>query len=247
MTDIVKLHDFHNGASLVRLSARLLLTYPTWKGNRILDREHVNSIKNAMEMAGTDCKSLDSGYHIIICTEVDADNKPIVQRYLIDGQHRREVVAQMLEPVDDFPVVAIEKYVTSEIEAIMYFNCINNTKPIHFKEDPTQIANRYLMALMEAFPKKLKLFRTGRTTRPFMNCDDLRKELIKYIDDLAKIPEKLFVTRVKEINGIAVRELEVGLAMYNSSKDHSIKEKAVKLGFALAVDNKMKWLSTACI
>ena len=121
------LHVYNDGSKLLKMSAKELISIPIWKGNRILDTAHAEHIKAAI---GSDVKKLDSNYCIIQYTEPNADGVPVIQRYLIDGQHRASVVRDffrdtLCEP--DFFVTVREKGVESESDAVDYFNAINNT------------------------------------------------------------------------------------------------------------------------
>jgi len=247
MADTKVLHTFNDGSRLVRYSVQQLISLPVWKGNRILDRDHVDNIKNAMLANNTPVSELDSGYRIIVIREEGMGGKIVEEKYIIDGQHRRAVLIEMLNLCQDFQVVATEKRVNSETEAIEYFNRINTVKPIQLDEDPRMIINRYMSALMKAMDSRGKLFRSMRTTRPFMDCEDLRKALDPYVNSLKKIPVDQFVKKVKEINERLLREIEIELALGSQHrvKDKGIKESAIAKKFALAVDKKMKWINDA--
>ena len=141
------------------MSALALIRIPIWKGNRIIDLEHVKNIKESIDYKAY---LLDSGYKTIQYDEIDESNKPVKKTYLIDGQHRISVVSDYFEHVQDtkdFLVTVTEIRVESEADAIEYFNKINNVKPIQFKEDPNLIVNKYLQRLINSYPVKSKLFR----------------------------------------------------------------------------------------
>lgn len=237
------LHIYSDGSKLYKMSALTLIRIPIWKGNRIIDLEHVKNIKESIE-----CKAylLDSGYKTIQYDEIDENNKPVKKTYLIDGQHRISVVADYFENVKDpkdFPLTVTEIRVDSELEAIEYFNKINNVKPIQFREDPNLIVNKYLQRLIASYPIKSKLFRNGATKRPYLSVEKFREALVKKVDNLKKISIEKFIKECKHINTKFIQELEI-MSLNDKNKEINIIKKILELEFALAWDDKFKWLDT---
>jgi hypothetical protein len=237
------LHTYSDGSKLLKMSASALMRIPIWKGNRIIDLEHVKNIKESINYKAY---FLDSGYKTIQYNEIDENNKPIKKTYLIDGQHRISVVADYFENVQDakdFQVTVTEIYVDSEADAIEYFNKINNVKPIQFKEDPNLIVNKYLQRLIVSYPVKSKLFRNGITKRPYLSVDKFREALIKKVDNLKKISIEKFIKECKTTNTKIIQELEIR-SLNEKEKELKIITKMLELEFALAWDDKFKWLDT---
>jgi len=145
------LHTFSDKSILKRISAKTLVGIPVWRGNRHIDMNHVNQIKNDI---GDDIQKLDKTvFHVVIYNE---DNK--LQKYLVDGQHRKSVIQSYFEEnfcIPDFDVLVIEKKVEDESEAIEYFNTINNVKPQH-DDDINNMVNKYIKALEDKFNKDKK-------------------------------------------------------------------------------------------
>lgn len=236
-------HIYNDGSKLFKMSALALIRIPIWKGNRIIDLEHVKNIKESVEQKAF---LLDSGYKTIQYDEMDENNKPVKKTYLIDGQHRISVVADYFENTQDskdFSVTVTEIRVDSEVEAIEYFNRINNVKPIQFKEDPNLIVNKYLQRLITSFPIKSKLFRNGATKRPYLSVDKFREALVKKVDSLKKISIEKFIKECKIINTKFIQELEIR-SLNEKDKEIKIITKIIELQFALAWDDKFKWLDT---
>lgn len=237
------LHIYSDGSKLFKMSALALTRIPIWKGNRIIDLEHVKNIKESVDYKAY---LLDSGYKTIQYDEIDENNKPVKKTYLIDGQHRISVVLDYFENVQDakdFSVTITEIRVDSEVEAIEYFNKINNVKPIQFKEDPNLIVNKYLQRLMMNYPVKSKLFRNGATKRPYLSIDKFREALIKKVDNLKKISIEKFIKECKTTNTKIIQELEIR-SLNDKEKELKIITKILELDFALAWDDKFKWLDT---
>jgi hypothetical protein len=235
------LHIYSDGSKLFKMSALVLVRIPIWKGNRIIDIRHVKNIKESVE---NKAYLLDYGYKTIQYDEIDENNKPIKKTYIIDGQHRISVVSDYFENIKDakdFAVTVTEIRVDSELEAIEYFNKINNVKPIQFKEDPNLIVNKYLQRLIETYPAKLKLFRNGITKRPYLAIDKFREALVKRVDNLKKNSIEKFIKECKITNLKIIQELEI--RSYNENeKEIKIINKMIELDFALAWDDKFKWL-----
>ena len=235
------LYTYSDSSKLYKMSALTLCRIPIWKGNRIIDLEHVKNIK---ESINSNVCLLESGYKTIQYDEVDESDKPIRKTYLIDGQHRISVVSNYFENINDakdFEITVTEIRVDSEIEAIEYFNKINNVKPIQFKEDPNLIVNKYLLRLIASFPVKSKLFRNGATKRPYLSVDKFRETLIKKVDNLKKISIEKFIKECKITNILIIQELEIR-SLNEKEKELKIIKKILELEFALAWDDKFKWL-----
>lgn len=235
------LYTYSDGSKLYKMSALTLCRIPIWKGNRIIDLEHVTNIKNSIN---SDVTLLDSGYKTIQYDEIDECDKPIKKTYLIDGQHRISVVSNYFETnnnAKDFEITVTEIRVDSESEAIEYFNKINNVKPIQYNEDPKLIVNKYLQRLINSFHIKSKLFRNGATKRPYLSVDKFREILIKKVDNLKKISIEKFIKECKITNSRIIQELEIR-SLNNSDKEIKIINKILELEFALAWDDKFKWL-----
>lgn len=235
------IHTYSDGSKLFKMSALSLIRIPVWKGNRIIDLNHVKNIKESI-----DNKSyfLDSGYKTIQYDELDENNKPVKKTYIIDGQHRISVVSDYFETIQDakdFIVTVTEIRVDSELEAIEYFNKINNVKPIQFKEDPNLIVNKYIQRLIASYPAKLKLFRNGATKRPYLSVDKFRDILTKKVDNLKKISIEKFIKECKLMNTKIIQELEIR-SLNDKEKELKIITKILEIDFALAWDDKFKWL-----
>ena len=121
------LHTFSDRSILKKIKAKELVGIQVWKGNRFIDAEHVNNIKLAI---GDRIQNLDSTIFRVV-TYKDPNNSN-EQKYLVDGQHRQEVIKKYYNEfyleafTTNFDVLIHEKTVDSEAEAIEYFNAINN-------------------------------------------------------------------------------------------------------------------------
>lgn len=238
------LHTYHDGSKLYKISARALLQVPIWKGNRIIDLTHVANIKKSVQ---NNVMLLDSGYKTIQYMEHDQDNKPIMKTYVIDGQHRLSVIGSYFETepnANDFFVTMTQIKVDSEADVIDYFNKINNVKPIQFEEDPKLLVNRYLQAVMNHCNKNtmnVKLIRSGGTKRPYLSLDRFREVLEKKVHELKNIPVNKFVSDCMKMNDCIVSQLKTDV-FEKRNKDCKLIEKMIQLEFALAWDDKYRWV-----
>jgi hypothetical protein len=244
------LHKYNDGSHLFTMSARSLSQMPIWKGNRIIDLSHVQQIKDTIQGR---VYLLDSGYKIIkynddsdILEEGSKTTASMIQSFIIDGQHRIMVLKDYFETatfrdIDDFQVTVTEIRVDSEADAIDYFNRINNTRPIRFEEDINLIINRYIERVIKEFSPKMKLFRTSATKRPFLSVDKFREALQKRADKIKLIPLESFVEQCKSINRSTIQELEIR-SLNEKDKEIKMIQKMIELEFALAWDDKFRWL-----
>jgi hypothetical protein len=238
------LHTYNDSSQLFKTTIQEILRIPIWKGNRIMDTDHVKRLSSEI----ADLKSLDSGYHTIVYDDVDAAGNIVQERFLIDGQHRVAVIKQRLQTVSelmndlvpgnseeiDFEVTFKEKRVSSETEAIQYFNTLNNAKPIQYEYDTNLTLNMVLQALEKEYNKDPKnpLIRQGKTRRPYLNVDDVRKALTPYASKIT--PPKLgkFMAAVREWN----------TATSKQGFESSVAKNCARLGFFLAYDPKLPWV-----
>lgn len=238
------LHRLHDGSTLKVIQAKELIMLPVWKGNRTMNKEHANQIRNAI---GSAVELLDSGYRIVNYDEQDATGRLVRQSYIIDGQHRQHVLKEhFLDNLceNDFPVVVQEKDVESEADAIAYFNAINNVRPQKWRTDPALLVNQYIAELEKRFnTKATKCIRQGTTCRPYLSVDRLRETLKAHAAKLEQEPAKiqLFVQKVVDLNTSLVAS--ASLRVLENNKDSKYWERAADVKFMLAVDPKMKWVA----
>jgi hypothetical protein len=96
---------------------------------------------------------------------------------------------------------------------------------------------------MASYPVKLKLFRTGATKRPYLAVDKFREALLKKVDNLKKISIEKFIKECKTTNTKIIQELEIR-SLNDKEKELKLITKILELDFALAWDDKFKWLDT---
>lgn len=234
------LYTYSDGSHLFKMSARALVQIPIWKGNRILDKQHVENIKNAID---NKIQTLDSGFRIIQYQENDQESgESIKKSTVIDGQHRHSIIRDYFNTnplAKDFQITVTELQVDSEEDAIEYFNKINNVKPIQYELDDNLLINKFVLKLCEAFPKSKNLIRQTTTRRPYLSSDKLRESLKKYMLELRKTTPDQFTKKALKINEDTLKELTT---FTSSHKEYTMVKKCIELKFALAWENQCKWV-----
>lgn len=227
-----QLFTFSDGSILRKMPARDLIKIPIWKGNRILNLDHKDSIVKTLKNG---VKSLDLKPFHIVSYPVEEDDLEQTLSYVVDGQHRHSIIKE--SETQDFDVLVIEKKCESETEVIEYFKILNHTRAIEWKEDPILLANKYIAALEKAFNiGKEKRIRHKATHRPYMYVETLREELLKRkIGCTGKTPEE-FVLFAQKSNHTMLDSLK------EKANREPMEERALNLEFCLALDTKYKWL-----
>mgnify|MGYP000919406360 CR=1 FL=1 len=145
----------------------------------------------------------------------------------------------------DFQVTVRVKHVEVELDAIEYFNKLNNVKAQSYEKDPNLLANAYIKALETQFNKNKKnlLIRPKKTARPYVSADTLREVLMDNVDLLKYNKEYIhkFVERVYKYNEEKVAAFELELTQ-EGVKDASLKERAILVKFALAYHVNLRWI-----
>ena len=205
-----------DGSVFSVIPASRLASIEVWKGNRTLDKTHVERISRDLKQV----QDLNADVFKILC--VIEDEQP--KKYLYDGQHRQAVIKEYFsQKFDalDFDVLISEKVCRDESEAIELFKKANMTKSIQWKEDPILVANNFVALFTQEFnrdPKNL-LVRSGKTKKPFLSADRLREELIKrHVVDWKTTPQE-FIERCREINTQQVMELDASILVQKRARD----------------------------
>ncbi len=178
------LFEYHDGSLLKIMKASVIADMDIWKGNRIIDPAHYNSIRQEI---GDNVKQLDRNpFHVVrYMKEVEPGRTEHVKE-IVDGQHRATILREFFDSKGDdweqydFDVLVIVKCCKDEQAIIDYFRTLNHTKAIEWKEDPNMIANRYLTALLVRFNsyKKVRI-RQGKTRFPYVSVEAVREEIIR--------------------------------------------------------------------
>jgi hypothetical protein len=229
-----QLFSFSDGSILRKMSARDLVKIPIWKGNRILNLDHKESILKTLKHGS---KSLDLKPFHIVSYPVEDEEMEQTLSYIVDGQHRHSIIKE--SETQDFDVLVIEKKCESESEVIDYFKILNHTKAIEWKEDPILLANKYIAALEKRFnSSKEKRIRHKSTHRPYMYVETLRDELLKRkIGYTGKTPDE-FVNFAEATNQHMLDALRLKVPR------EQMEERALALEFCLALDTKYKWMQS---
>ena len=102
------------------------------------------------------------------------------------------------------------------------------------------IANRYLEPILKGYDSKLRLIRQGATRRPYLSSDRFREHLVKNITLIKLYSVEAFVRMCHAANKRLLESVRVRTEQ--GGPDGLMAKKMVELGFALAWDDKFKWL-----
>jgi len=134
------------------------------------------------------------------------------------------------------------KRVTSELEAIEYFNALNNTKAQNWS-DPVLVANKYISELEKAFNKeKILLIRPGATKRPYLSVETLRDVLLLQKLKESDVEIKAFIARVIEYNTQSLKTSDILLSHCKAKDAHSV-QRGIDIQFMLALNPKLPWIA----
>jgi hypothetical protein len=198
------------------MSAGRLAAIPIWKGNRNVDETHMNRISESINKS---INELDISPYRIASTVEDGE----VCKYIIDGQHRIMILREYFKnpDADDFLVIVIEKECETELEIIDYFNTVNRTKAMYWREDPVLAANKYIAPFLKEFNKdpKKPIIRAGKVNKPYMSVDRLRQVLIeKHVVEWRSTPIE-FVARCRQINDDHLEDLDTTVSVNKRAKE----------------------------
>jgi hypothetical protein len=237
------LFQLANGAIVKTMSAKELVGIPVWQNNRIIDHGHVSEIQRDVKQV----RMLDHNYHIGILKEEDAGGYLVEQRYIVDGQHRHQVLLQHFRNelcAADFDVLVYECRFETEGELIEYFNAINKVKPVDQWKDDILILNNYVQAMDEVFRSRRTIYlRDARCHRPYLSTDRLRDALREHLSVLPATAQgaKDFAEKAKAWNDAAMKN-ETFVLGIRATKKRDFFEKGAKIGFVLAYDDKFGWI-----
>lgn len=237
------IHTFSDGSLLRKMPARDLCKIPIWHGNRIMNEEHKKEIAQALGPRGAAALDLKP-FHVVTYPCYDEDESEEIKTFIVDGQHRVSILKEHLQANSEslgFDVLVVEKSCASETEVIQYFKLLNTTRAIEWKEDPRIAANRFVAAFEAAFNKGRKqkdlLVRGANTHRPYLSVDRLRDELIRQrVAANGKAPEEFVEFCIRKNTELVelISEFDI---------KEKIQERAIVLGFCLALDEKFGWLA----
>jgi hypothetical protein len=239
------LFTFTDESTLHSISARRLITFPTWEGNRVLDEAHVTALQTAI----SDPTRVQGLFTVI---EYPCEKMPgRIEHRILDGQHRAAVLQRYFaEHTDapDFPVL-VRRYNTKAAptheDAIRIFQQINNAKPIIYRGSEAE----RLHTITEAFRKSfVGSRRTGEAlflvrptcNRPFLSIEVLTTALRTYgiLDRTDLTPEEI-VAHAETINAFYMEDPEHRIPV---TVTRTMLDRATEYAFFLGLDPKCSWL-----
>lgn len=230
------LHMFYDKSIMRKMAAKDLIRIPIWKGNRLLCEDHKRQIQESLKGS---VRPLELKPYHIITYPVEEDGHQERRSFIIDGQHRVSILRDAFHQTpeqENFDCIVIEKDCQTESEAIDYFRILNMTRAVEWKHDPNLLANTFVKAMENEFNAgKIRLIRPAGAHRPYMSAEKLREAILKMRFEEGKSVEE-FIKKARELNTNDVAHLK---AVPQRTK---MEQKAVELGFCLALDEKFKWL-----
>ena len=220
-------------------SARWISEVDVWDGQRTILPDHVKEIQQSL---GDHVEHLNSTIFRIAVITTDLGTK---RQLLVDGQHRAQVLKDWFSnPFNtDFQVIVSKKEFANEAEVIAFFKCLNCTRAIEWKEDPNIVANRYIQTLLNEFQppgKKGKpeqvFFRAGRTRKPYVSVDLVRRRLIEKYGHCWSITPEQLVASAHHYNELYYQRLQA------KSNPTPTEHTMMETGFCLACDENLVWI-----
>ena len=220
-------------------SAKWLSEMKVWEGNRNILEDHVKEIQQSL---GDTVESLNSTVFRVAVLPTDAG---IMKQYLIDGQHRQQVLKNWFNNPfsNDFQVMVAKKEFDTEAEVIDFFKIVNRTRAIEWKEDPNIVANRFIAALLAEFQPPVKkgkpehvFFRNGRTRKPYICIELVRQRLLEKYSNRWSITPEEFIAAAHHYNEIHYERLQ------KKSSLTQAEQVMVDTGFCLACDENLVWI-----
>ena len=230
------LYIFYDKSIMRKMAVKDLIRIPIWKGNRVLCEDHKRQIQESLKDS---VRPLELKPYHIITYPIEEDGRLEQRSFIIDGQHRVSILRDAFHQTpeqENFECIVIEKDCQTETEAIDYFRILNMTRAVEWKHDPNLLANAFVKAMENEFNAgKQRLIRPAGSHRPYMSAEKLREAILKMRFEEGKSVEE-FIKKTRELNTNDVAHLK---AVPQRTK---MEQKAVELGFCLALDEKFKWL-----
>lgn len=231
-----------DGTYIVKLSARDLIYYVTvWCFNREIVDERIDELyQNCISSSQ---KSINPTwiFHLIYDTKSDANNK----LYLLDGQHRREVIRRVLENDIDmnfkkeyycivYPIDMCET--SNKKKSIELFKKINNNKQFKQEDLPDDfvadiIDNIKTDEKLKNGIKKDEKYETSR--EPCIHVKELNAFFNRNKDKIQNLTIDDIIINLKKINNkLSLKDYKV-LFGNKSQKKQEFHNKAKKIDFFL--------------
>jgi hypothetical protein len=215
-------------------SASQISKVTIWEGNRIINTEHVESIKESVKE-----KVSALNHSPIRLVEIQQENESPIYK-IVDGQHRIKVIQNYFNNPEslDFDIMISIKKLNSEEEIVEFFRYLNCVKAINYEEDPKMKTIPFMEKLMYTFNTKQKpLFRPIKTRKPYIYTEAVREKL------LVRFKNPNFLKTPQEVVEAAkVKNEELLQALRNKNITTAIEDDMIHLKFALALDEKFSWI-----
>jgi hypothetical protein len=236
-----ELFTFTDHSALYATTATWLIKQPVWEANRVLDESHVAALQKSIQ----DPRSIQGPFSVVMYTDELTGQST---HRVIDGQHRREVLARYFAAnpdAPDFPILCRRYVITDNASAVAIFQQINFAKPMVYKGSPEERLHAMVVALQRAFVSEPNgagalraLIRPG-CNRPALNTEHLETALRRFgIPDRTDITPADVVAHAEKMNAWYAEDE----SRLTAKMTRTILDRARDYGFYLGLDSRCPWL-----
>jgi len=231
---------YSDGSRLFRGSAKaFIVQFPVWEANRTMDDAHVKDLESSIRSVS----DLQGPFSVICYTDEDRQ----IQRRVIDGQHRQEVIRRSFvqnPDAADFEVLVRAYTITDHAAAIALFQTINHAKPMIYRGSTTERLHEIVTALKRRYigykadGSAVALIRPS-CNRPFLSLEALEEALKTYkIHERPELTDEQILAHAEKMNAFYAEDVDrIGARCTKHTMD-----RATEYGFYLGLDPKCGWL-----
>lgn len=244
-----------DGSFLYETSAKWLCNVPVWSGQRTLNEEHGLKIYEKIRGNPSLVNTAIFTVAIVPSTPIDemSDISSNDRNFLLDGQHRQFAIRRIFSEnptAEDFTVLVRMKEFSSSKEIIHEFQVLNSTLAMKYSESEEAKTHKFIMDINERLGNRKKVgnkvlidepIKPSTTHRPWASEEDFTLALKKHKYLAGDIDIDEIVEKTISKNKALMLGVDVYCSRYKISR--AIQEKAMKIGFMLALDPKFSWMA----
>ena len=231
---------YSDGSTLHRGPAKAFIErFPVWEANRTMDESHVADLEASIRSVS----DLQGPFSVIRYTDDDRH----IQRRVIDGQHRQEVMRRYFAKnpdAADFDVLVRIYPITDHAAAIALFQTINRAKPMVYRGSTTERLHEIVTALKRRYigykagGAPIALIRP-KCNRPFLSIEALEEAVKSYrIHERTDLTDDQIVAHAEKMNSFYAEDTDRIQARCTANT----LERATEYGFYLGIDPACSWL-----
>lgn len=231
---------YSDGSTLHRGPAKVFIErFPVWEANRTMDEAHVADLEASIRSVS----DLQGPFSVIRYTDDDRQ----IQRRVIDGQHRQEVMRRYFAKnpdAADFDVLVRVYPITDHAAAIAIFQTINHAKPMIYRGSTTERLHEIVTALKRRYigykadGSAVALIRP-KCNRPFLSLEALEEAVKSYrIHEKPDLTDDQILAHAEKMNAFYAED--PGRIQTKCTKN--TLDRATEYGFYLGLDPACTWL-----